>query len=287
MDPVGSAKGHWSHRILGQVVRQFQFGVLEEARQFFPECQRVFAGLTGLAAGQHGLARGQNVPANFIEYGWRFFLAQAVTCSVIQFFLARLGVDRKQLVHQLNRANRAGILLVELDRVYKVPSCVALIQSSALSRMVDRRDWMHKHYGPRRCRGQPRSRASTPLRASPRQVAWWLLKQPEEVRPYLQQLDQRSPEIARCAELAREFFRIIRERDTTAWPAWRDATASYRFANFTKHLCHDEAAFLAALEQPWSNGPVEGHIHRLKLIKRSMYGRARFDLLRLRVLHAS
>ena len=149
------------------------------------------------------------------------------------------------------------------------------------------RDWMHKHYGPRRCRGQPRSRASTPLRASPRQVAWWLLKQPEEVRPYLQQLDQRSPEIARCAELAREFFRIIRERDTTAWPAWRDATASYRFANFTKHLCHDEAAFLAALEQPWSNGPVEGHIHRLKLIKRSMYGRARFDLLRLRVLHAS
>ena len=35
----------------------------------------------------------------------------------------------------------------------------------------------------------------------------------------------------------------------------------------------------------WSNGPVEGHVNRLKLIKRSMYGRAKFDLLRLRVLH--
>ncbi len=57
-------------------------------------------------------------------------------------------------------------------------------------------------------------------------------------------------------------------------------------SRFAKHLCSDEAAFLAALQQPWSNGPVEGHIHRLKLIKRSMYGRAKFDLLRLRVVNA-
>ena len=114
-----------------------------------------------------------------------------------------------------------------------------------------------------------------------------MLKQPEEARPYLDQLHRRSPEIASCADLAREFFRIIRERDRTAWPIWRDATAASPFANFTKHLCRDEAAFLAALKQPWSNGPVEGHIHRLKLIKRSMYGRAKFDLLRLRVLHAA
>jgi len=114
-----------------------------------------------------------------------------------------------------------------------------------------------------------------------------MLKQPQEARPYLDQLDRRSPEIASCAGLAREFFRIIRERDVAAWPVWRDATAASPFANFTKHLCRDEAAFLAALKQPWSNGPVEGHVHRLKLIKRSMYGRARFDLLRLRVLHAA
>jgi transposase len=58
-------------------------------------------------------------------------------------------------------------------------------------------------------------------------------------------------------------------------------------ANFTKHLCRDEAAFCAALQQPWSNGPVEGRMHRLKLIKRSMYGRAKFDLLRLRVVAAA
>jgi transposase len=37
----------------------------------------------------------------------------------------------------------------------------------------------------------------------------------------------------------------------------------------------------------WSNGPVEGHVHRLKLIKRQMYGRASFNLLRARVLPLS
>lgn len=87
--------------------------------------------------------------------------------------------------------------------------------------------------------------------------------------------------------MAREFGRIIRERDVSARPKWQnDATAS-PLASFAKHLCRDESAFLAALQQPWSNGPVEGHVHRLKLIKRSMYGRAGFDLLRLRVLHAA
>ncbi len=49
----------------------------------------------------------------------------------------------------------------------------------------------------------------------------------------------------------------------------------------------DEVALLAAMQQPWSNGPLEGNVHRLKLIKRSMYGRANFDLLRLRVVHAA
>ena len=44
-------------------------------------------------------------------------------------------------------------------------------------------------------------------------------------------------------------------------------------------------AVLAGLTLPWSNGPVEGQVNRLKLIKRSMYGRAKFDLLKLRVLH--
>jgi transposase len=65
------------------------------------------------------------------------------------------------------------------------------------------------------------------------------------------------------------------------------AVKTTRLARFATHLCRDEAAVLAALQLPWSNGPVEGQVRRLKLIKRQMYGRAKFDLLRLRVLHAA
>ena len=49
-------------------------------------------------------------------------------------------------------------------------------------------------------------------------------------------------------------------------------------------IAFNKNAVLAALSLPWSNGQVEGQVNRLKLIKRQMYGRAKFDLLRLRVL---
>ena len=59
------------------------------------------------------------------------------------------------------------------------------------------------------------------------------------------------------------------------------------FASFARRLERDRGAVDAALRLPWSNGMVEGQIHRLKLIERQMYGRASFDLLKLRVLHST
>jgi transposase len=165
--------------------------------------------------------------------------------------------------------------------------CQELRDQGIVVRPRTLRDWMRKKHGPRKRCDQPRPSVPALMRASPRQVAWWILKPSGQVHLYLDQLIQKSPEIARCADLAREFFRMIRDRDTAAWPGWRDATARSPFASFTKHLCRDEAAFLSALTLPWSNGPVEGQVHRLKLIKRSMYGRANFDLLRLRVVNAA
>jgi transposase len=148
------------------------------------------------------------------------------------------------------------------------------------------RRWVSSHYGSRRDRTRQRTPSSSPLPSSPRQTAWSLLKEPEDARNYIAELCRRSPEIAACADLARQFVRMIRQRDAAAWPNWKVSAKSSLLASFAKHLCHDEAALLAALQQPWSNGPVEGHVHRLKLIKRSMYGRAKFDLLRLRVVNA-
>jgi transposase len=66
--------------------------------------------------------------------------------------------------------------------------------------------------------------------------------------------------------------------------AARSGVAELR--RFALGLWRDYRAIEAAMTLPWSNGQVEGQINRLKLIKRSMYGRANFDLLRLRVLHA-
>ncbi len=149
------------------------------------------------------------------------------------------------------------------------------------------RDWLRKHNGSRESPGEQKPSVPVLPRTSPRQIAWLLLKEPEDARPFLEELYRQSMEIAAGASAAREFCRIVRERDAAAWPLWRQAAASGPLAGFAKHLCRDEAAFLAALQQPWSNGPVEGHIHRLKLIKRSMYGRAKFDLLRLRVVNAA
>ena len=57
--------------------------------------------------------------------------------------------------------------------------------------------------------------------------------------------------------------------------------------NFALGIQQDYAAVRAALETPWSNGQTEGQVNRLKFIKRQMYGRAKLDLLRLRVLYRS
>ena len=53
---------------------------------------------------------------------------------------------------------------------------------------------------------------------------------------------------------------------------------------FVRKLNHDLAAVKNALRESWSNGPVEGHINRLKTLKRQMYGRAGFELVRARLL---
>jgi transposase len=88
-------------------------------------------------------------------------------------------------------------------------------------------------------------------------------------------------------ESAEEFAQLVRERNGAGLGAWLnrvDAIPSLR--TFAAGLRRDEAAVRAGLTLPWSNGPVEGAVNRLKLLKRSGYGRAKFDLLRARVLHS-
>jgi transposase len=137
----------------------------------------------------------------------------------------------------------------------------------------------------------PTQRAAQRRLPSARQLVWLLLNKPEEHDADDQGLLDvllQEPSIATSYPLAQQFLRVVRERDLGAFEGWlRDCLASgvREMANFASGLQQDEAAVRAALALPWSTGQVEGHITRLKMLKRQMYGRAGFDLLRQRVLH--
>ncbi len=96
-------------------------------------------------------------------------------------------------------------------------------------------------------------------------------------------------ELGVALDLASTFAAMARKQvavPLTEWLAKALPSCSPEMSQFAEGLRQDEAAVAAALTEKWSNGPVEGQVNRLKLIKRSMFGRAGFQLLRARVLHA-
>jgi transposase len=106
-------------------------------------------------------------------------------------------------------------------------------------------------------------------------------------RPYVERLLALSPALAHARDLARRFGAMIRARDAGELDRWLVDAAGGELRSFAEGLRQDEAAVRAALTLPWSSGPVEGHVTRLKLVKRQGYGRAKLDLLRARLLRAA
>jgi transposase len=149
---------------------------------------------------------------------------------------------------------------------------------------------------PPRRRGRPPAPVTTPApkpqrRLSARQAAWLLVRRPEQLEEeeqrIVERLCQQAPSVDVAYALAQEFIQMVRKRQAEAFDGWlQRATASgiAELQSFVVGLERDKAAVVAALSLPFSNGQVEGQVNRLKLIKRSMYGRAKFDLLRRRVL---
>jgi transposase len=112
----------------------------------------------------------------------------------------------------------------------------------------------------------------------------------EEERENLRQLRQISPHLETAYQLVEMFLHMGRERTGEQLDAWLAAARTSHLEaleSFVTGVQQDKDAVLAGLTLPWSNGPLEGNVNRLKLIKRSMYGRAEVDLLKLRVLHHS
>ena len=126
-----------------------------------------------------------------------------------------------------------------------------------------------------------------------RQAAWVVVRPPEKLKreeaTWLELVEVACPLIRTGRELAHTFIRMMKDRQPAALTDWlhtADVSGLRELRSFATGLRRDLAAVEAALSLRWSNGPTEGHVNRLKLIKRQMFGRAKFDLLRQRVLHA-
>ncbi len=126
---------------------------------------------------------------------------------------------------------------------------------------------------------------------TPRRATWLLLKRPDglhkDAARYLDALLATSPEMRTVSDLANEFHRVVRQRDLLGFQVWIESARSSSIPElvaFAGGLQRDRFEVEAALSTEWSNGQVEGQINRLKMLKRQMFGRAGFELLRRRVL---
>jgi transposase len=93
--------------------------------------------------------------------------------------------------------------------------------------------------------------------------------------------------LTRLVGHVRAFAAILcarRGQELEAWMAAVDADDQPALWSFIRGLRRDLDAVTAGLTLPWSSGIVEGHVNRLKMLKRQMFGRAKPDLLRKRVL---
>ena len=137
-------------------------------------------------------------------------------------------------------------------------------------------------------RREPAGKQSLPVA---RRLVWLFLHPIEKLKPDEKELHNQlmnHPVLVRACALAQDFQRMVREREADEFDDWLERCEESQipeFRNLAKGMRKDYRAVKAALCSIWSNGQTEGHINRLKLLKRQMFGRAKFDLLRLRCLH--
>lgn len=155
------------------------------------------------------------------------------------------------------------------------------------------RKWVRQNYS---ATGQTNEKRSTRKRKitlpSSRELAWLIARHADEMEEGEKQLLKifmRDAELAELRQAAHGFMHMVRNGLDEEWASWLKssrASTVKELKNFAEGLKKDGAAVYEAIRQSWSNGLTEGHVNRLKFLKRQMYGRAKFDLLRLRVLIA-
>jgi transposase len=127
-----------------------------------------------------------------------------------------------------------------------------------------------------------------------RAVTSWIMTSPDQLavndKASLDAILAASPELAAVAASVRAFAAMMNERRgrklLESWMAAAEATGEPALRSFVTGLRGDQDAVTNGLSLRWSSGAVEGHVNRIKMLKRQMYGRAGPDLLRRRVLLA-
>jgi len=166
----------------------------------------------------------------------------------------------------------------------------ATIVFDYLRPLQEQPDWLaaYQQQQRRAAAGKP----TAPLSA--REAAWLFVCPPATLTlAQVHQLDplrRRDDELDQAYELVQDFRTMLTRRQLACLPRWiEEAKASGlpELRRFAEGLLRDYDAVRAALSFEYSQGQTEAQVHRLKLIKRQGYGRANFDLLRLRVLYGS
>jgi transposase len=132
----------------------------------------------------------------------------------------------------------------------------------------------------------------TPQSMAPRHLAWLFLRDPERLDKQEQQtlsLIRKSQPVEMAYGFVQQFVTWLKEHHAQLLDTWLlncQQSGISDLVTFAQGLEKEGSALHAAFTLPYSNGPVEGKITKLKYIKRSMYGRAGFPLLRQKVLKA-
>ncbi|GAB0120385.1 hypothetical protein Acid7E03_44570 [Acidisoma sp. 7E03] len=131
------------------------------------------------------------------------------------------------------------------------------------------------------------SRASMPLG---RKLARLLLTSPTRQsiteREFVARLLTAEPSLAAASQWVKSMDLLLRKKSKASIDGLLDIGVGTSLTKFATSLRRDLSAIKNALATPWTTCPVEGQISRLKMIKRTMYGRAGFQLLRARILHS-
>jgi transposase len=150
----------------------------------------------------------------------------------------------------------------------------------------------HEQQGPKKQAAVPPVSVLETLSA--RQAVWLLIREftalDQTEQDTLTFLRQSSPRVQTLYQLVQDFVSMVRHRQGEKLDAWlRQAASSHLpdLKRFAVGIERDKAAVLAGLTYSYSNGVVEGQVHRVKLLKRMMYGRAGFALLRQSGLHVA